>query len=478
MNIDPNNVETRPNMVLTRFLYPKDEVKISLLLALIQKKSVNECLFWASELIYSGFIDDITQLLWSIYYDFYAQHNPNLMKKVSISLKKLSENNIEPLFNLLKTMRTRPATDNVFSLRISQTPTKYNIYKGRVPKWLLKYPSKQRQLLRAICDYDWNKIIMYIRSKIDDPKMLIKSILDVMIEKNMINLKDSPYELPNIDELWNNYGYNDEFHIILALIVSLITPDEKIDFSAMTIKLNAVETDFVNYLNGPITVNTNPNYPTEFAYDMLLRKRIFAINPYVSAFEIIRQQKNKLELETVRGFVDEIGVYWAYHCSQTPYWINIFNTLNGIVNNRGELIFHGDDYEERFRLFDLNHAYLYNLDEHFMKDMWIGTCSNVSVKKDTNENVDGMVDGMVDGVVDGVVDVVDLMENIFGNDEKELRIEFDDLLMSNKKQNYPEAGTPSRTRLAQQDVGMGKENSSTSQNSFDFTLLNKILDSV
>ena len=108
MNIDPNNVETRPNMVLTRFLYPKDEVKISLLLALIQKKSVNECLFWASELIYSGFIDDITQLLWSIYYDFYAQHNPNLMKKVSISLKKLSENNIEPLFNLLKTMRTRP----------------------------------------------------------------------------------------------------------------------------------------------------------------------------------------------------------------------------------------------------------------------------------------------------------------------------------------------------------------------------------
>lgn len=455
MNIDPDNVVTRPNMVLTRFLYPKDEVEISLLLALIQKKSVNECLFWASELIYSGF--DITQLLWSIYYDFYAQLNPNLMKKVNISLKKLQENDIEPLFNLLKTMRTKPATDNVFSLRISQTPTKYNIYKGRVPKWLSKYPTKQRPLLRAICSYDWNKIIMYIRNKIDEPKILIKSILDVMIEKNIINLKDSYDELPNIDSLWNNYGYNDEFHIILALIVSLITPDEKIDFSSLIIKLNSMENDFVNYLNGPITLENNPNYPKEYAYDVLLRKRIFTINPYVTGFEIIRQQKNKLELETIKGFVDEIGVYWAYHCCQTPYWINIFNTLNSTVNNRGELIFNGDNYEERFRLFDLSHAYLYNLDEYYMKDMWQGTCSNVSVEYSEK-------------------DIVDIMEDIFGNDEKELRIEFDDLLLSNKKQTYPQMEIPSQTRLEQGEAK--EENKSYSQNTFDFSLLNKILDSI
>lgn len=459
MNVkfDPNDVQTRPNMLLTRFLYPKDEVELSLMLALLQKKSVNECIFWASELIYSGFGYDITQLIWSIYYDFYAQLNPNLIHKINNSLKSMLEGNIEPLFEILKTLRVRPSTDNVFSLRISQTPTQFSIYKGRTPNWLTKYPNKHRVLLRSICNYDWNKIIMYIRSKIDEPKKLVKSILNVMLEKKLVYLKNEN-EYPDIDALWDNYGYNDDFHIILALIVGVITNDEKLDFSSRIIKLNKTETQFVCYVNSPIpnaedSVADANAAPSEYVYDMLLKKRLFAINPYVSAFDIVRQRKNTLELETKQGFINEIGTHWAYHVSRTPYWQNEFNKVNAIVNNHGELVFNGNDYEAKIRLFDLKHAYCYNLDESYMKEMWLGTCSDVSDK-----NVQK--------------DIVDIMEEIFGDDEKETRMEFDDLLLSNKKQNYPDVGRPPHTRLS----GVG--DNVASQNSFDFTLLNKILDSV
>ena len=476
MKFDPNDVQTRPNMVLTRYLYPKDEVELSLMLALLQKKSVNECIFWASELIYSGFGYDITLLIWSIYYDFYAQLNPNLIHKINNSLKSMLEGNVEPLFEILKTLRVRPSTDNVFSLRISQTPTQFSIYKGRTPNWLTKYPNKHRVLLRSICNYDWNKIIMYIRSKIDEPKKLVKSILNVMLEKKLIYLKNEN-EYPDIDALWDNYGYNDDFHIILALIVGVITNDEKVDFSSRIIKLNETETQFVCYVNSPIPnaenkvadanadANANANAdadaaPSEYAYDMLLKKRLFAINPYVSAFDIVRQRKNILELETKQGFINEIGTHWAYHVSQTPYWQNEFNKVNAIVNNNGELLFNGDDYEENFCLFDLKHAYCYNLDESYMKEMWMATCSDVSDK-----NVQK--------------DIVDIMEEIFGDDEKETRMEFDDLLLSNKKQSYPNVGRPPHTRLSEEgDAMVGDSNNVPSQNSFDFTLLNKILDSV
>ena len=58
--------------VLTRYLYHRDEVSHSLLTCLLLKPSFKEALFWASEIYYSGYHKDIWELLWKIYYDFFA----------------------------------------------------------------------------------------------------------------------------------------------------------------------------------------------------------------------------------------------------------------------------------------------------------------------------------------------------------------------------------------------------------------------
>lgn len=428
-----NDNINKPNLNLTRFLYPKDEVEISLLIALLQKKPLNECIFWACELIYSGF--DITQLIWSIYYDFYAQLNPNLFHKVSNALECMRQSgNTEPLFILLKTLRVRPATDNVFSLRISQTPTKFTIYRGRVPGWLSQYPQTHRPLLRAICTYDWNQIMRFINNKVGEPKQLLNSILRIMLEKNMIEMKggesSEEHEIPNIiDAHWDNHGYTDDFHIILALVVSLITPDKQIDFSCKGIKLNDAEKAFVAELNAPLVPNC-------YTYATLLMKRIYCINPFISAFDI-RANQNENNKCSKLDFINEISEFWVYHCCQTPYWQNEFQKVDGVVNSRGELVFIEDDGDEnKFRTFDLLHGYCYNIDEPFAREMWLRTCSYNDCDKD----------------------VVDVMEDIFSEDEKELRMEFDELLLSTDKRSYCS----------------GNSNSNT----FDFTLLNQLLDSI
>jgi hypothetical protein len=63
------------NFVFTRYLYEKQEVEIALLLALLEK-NIEESLFWAYELYYSGFQIELFEYFIRIYYDFYATLNP------------------------------------------------------------------------------------------------------------------------------------------------------------------------------------------------------------------------------------------------------------------------------------------------------------------------------------------------------------------------------------------------------------------
>ena len=66
------NYQIETKFVFTRYLYEKDEVKMALLIAILNK--TDDAIFWAYELYYSGFTDELIELLWKIYYDFYAAY--------------------------------------------------------------------------------------------------------------------------------------------------------------------------------------------------------------------------------------------------------------------------------------------------------------------------------------------------------------------------------------------------------------------
>ena len=79
---DPNtnNEEYIPDeLVLTRYLYPKIYVKQSLMLALLDHQ-YDESLYWAYELYFSGFEDEMYDFVFQLYNEIYRFDNPTLIK--------------------------------------------------------------------------------------------------------------------------------------------------------------------------------------------------------------------------------------------------------------------------------------------------------------------------------------------------------------------------------------------------------------
>ena len=65
-------------LVFTRFLYEKEEVKRSFLECLLKNKNYKEVLFWISEYYYSEYFQNCWEFIREIYYDFYEFHNPKV----------------------------------------------------------------------------------------------------------------------------------------------------------------------------------------------------------------------------------------------------------------------------------------------------------------------------------------------------------------------------------------------------------------
>jgi hypothetical protein len=107
------------SFVFTRYLYEKEEVKLALLFALLNKK--DDAIFWAYELYYSGFSDELVELLWKMYYDFYATLNPKFEKyllskfKNELSSKEININN-KFVCMIINDFMIRPSNLDIFIL--------------------------------------------------------------------------------------------------------------------------------------------------------------------------------------------------------------------------------------------------------------------------------------------------------------------------------------------------------------------------
>jgi len=103
-------------LVFTRYLYPREQVNHSLLLALLDKE-VDEALFWTYELYHSGFEEQLYEYIYSIYETFYKLSN-------NISLGKclrdfydnwLKDKSQHCLFgSMIKNLICRPFNVNLF----------------------------------------------------------------------------------------------------------------------------------------------------------------------------------------------------------------------------------------------------------------------------------------------------------------------------------------------------------------------------
>jgi hypothetical protein len=148
------------NFVLTaRNGYPKDQAVLSLVTALLLKNDLQECYFWAHELLESGF--DIRPLLWRVYFDFYYATNVALEGLLE---RKYAENN--PLFIVRNLFRAH-ATPTVFLWRQLTYADMQNVeyQMGRLSfkqlqkcKWLHGVDEKCQPFLLHLKNGDWTQM--------------------------------------------------------------------------------------------------------------------------------------------------------------------------------------------------------------------------------------------------------------------------------------------------------------------------------
>jgi hypothetical protein len=157
--------EKEDTLILTRYLYSKVEVKHSLFIALLNR-AYDEVLFWAYELYFSGFEDEVNEYVLSIYTELYETNSPTLRKYIE---KTLSATDVTGLGSVLVTLLGRQYSLALFIQEYFQMkctdpvapvgkPILVRLSEEQIQPYLTRPPDATPRLyLRQVCRYPVHK---------------------------------------------------------------------------------------------------------------------------------------------------------------------------------------------------------------------------------------------------------------------------------------------------------------------------------
>ena len=335
----------RSDIVFTRYLYRKDEVRIALVAALLNQSK--HAIFWAYELYFSGFVNELAQLIVQIYYDFYATQNT----RWSVYLKKQ-----------LDCLRSRPTTRRLLEKRHCAV--------GSIIENLLKQKaSTDVFLLRTIhCRFE-------INSGDESPSHMATRIIEYMTQKNYLGLGAFILDMHNMSELY------DAFDACLSrLNPNMTAKDVKRRIKEMRTDIGLFENMVrpsilvLSHLLNAIQGNELPSrgylrytpkklepyfalYPTDT--NSLHDEASLSVDEYdmLSLFDVARKYMHRNA---------QMHIYnndWLYQASFSPTWLNRIKRMRGWVDYSSKRVkFISDANEDAF--YD---AFDYEPDEQTME---------------------------------------------------------------------------------------------------------------
>ena len=322
------------SLVLTRFLYWKDEVELSLISSLLEGENFEEVLFWLYELYYSGFKEECFYLAWKIYYDFYAHLNPKLHHFIERKYNKWKNSKNDMLIGyVFRNMFGKDYTFKVFHLRqfTNTNPVPNTLFKGRSPSWTKNYPAKLKNLLMSINKNKYVNICSYL-SALDDSELkeAYLNIVDYFNKELKIDVKKDIIE--ETITTFQKGLFNNTRHYILSTIVYLREKEENIDLRRIFISLTKEDEDYIKKVEEE---KITPDWRT------LCYKRCYYINKEIGAFS--------LERDNVKNIEHEMWFHWEYYASFAPRWNKRMAEFKYRRNNEERTIeFDDDDIMEEF----------------------------------------------------------------------------------------------------------------------------------
>ena len=309
-------------MPLTRFLYMADEVIITFMETLLKREDLGACYFWISEYYFSGFGLKTWDLLWKIFYDFYAIKYPKL-EKYMIAQFSLWENNkrISYILDITLQLYQRKACPDVFIARHCIPEQKK--YRGRPPKWLSLFPSEQKDLLLSLHNNCVSSILFHINS------LSYKTIYEIVC-----HYFKQVRKMPLDDGYIATLPYSNKKHVLLALCLYLHLPESLIIIDEVDVAPAPEDIDWITQLD---ETQITPLYKT------LPQKRLYSISDTIGCFTLQRFDERCPPVKRLLGF------HWEYFASFAPLWKKRFRKHKAKRSKTGfEIIFKNDDYLETF----------------------------------------------------------------------------------------------------------------------------------
>ena len=323
------NLNVDCEFTLTRYLYVTKYVKISLIIALLEK-DLDKALFWTFELYYSGLDQELFGLLWVIYYGFYASLNPELFDYL-----------LETYNNWVKSEDFDEKSKIVCLMVNNLIIRNYSLDVFLLSKFS-KLSSFQNiditgvELAKEIEDKNFPVITKYITSKIklDDLQQTYKEILDYFKKKN---------KKEEMDKFRKMMGVSNVNPSIILLSLLFINYNKKLKIK---MKKNVIVDSFDKNLDDFKTIQVQDDLPAYRILPIAYEYEIFDENNYIHLFD---NQKNLMKREEI---IDIYQYKWLYHASFSPVWFYRIQKYNGIISHsKKTVVFPDDDSMEEFYLF-------------------------------------------------------------------------------------------------------------------------------
>jgi len=331
-----------PPIVFTRYLYIKEEVILALILALLEKKSQDECLFWTYELYYSGFQEEIFQIILKVYYDFFATLNPSMESYILVKYgewKKTAQegeicDKIPGL--IIVNMLTRPFNMDVFALR--QIVQNFDIDEKFIEGNNINNSlGKNVQMTEWLEKKDYENIAKFVLEDCPDEK------LDLLINITTGYFNNSTEAEKAFDKFANSYKkamkvYKNTRHLLLTKILTCFSLYQNLKMGKNVYSsLSCLEIDiFKTKEMTDLNLDQGRCYKT---LPIVCRYNIDC-SKCIGLFSLGRRELNLKEA---------YWYHWEYYASFSPIWKERIARFKGIPNENTQRIdFEDDDWHEEF----------------------------------------------------------------------------------------------------------------------------------
>jgi hypothetical protein len=324
------NFNSEPSVVLTRYLYIKNEVKVALLTSLLERNE-EKSLFWAYELYYSGFEKDLLESIWNTYFDCYCPLNPTFATFLRENLEKLeksknTEEKREIISLIINNFLIRPYSLDIFLLvKKSNENDKF---------------STKMTLTSLLNERNYAELSKYI---LQTPENKLKTLMEKIVEyfeKTNENIKKSE-EMQKFEETYKKTKkIITPQKIVLSLTFSLYNQNQKVKMGKnIILNLNVDEIETLKKYDTIISTKELPPYkvlPRAYSYQI-------DANNYLSLLGVRREQAETMNIYCYS---------WLYYASFSPIWSERIKKYGGkIIHERQTVEFQEDPDDDLMQEF-------------------------------------------------------------------------------------------------------------------------------